>query len=116
MTSIQVSQEAGKEVWYSCLVKNLPQFVVIHTVKGFSLVNEADVDIFWNSLAFFYDPLDIGNLAHNFLELESILVVFDLKLSTLGIYPQKFIEWCKIYIQWSPIIYGGCIPGLPVDA
>ena len=47
-------------VWYSHLLKNLPQFVVIHTVKGFREVNEADV--FWNSLDFFYDPMDVGNL------------------------------------------------------
>ena len=50
LTHIQVSQEAGKVVWYSHLFKNFPHFVVIHTVKGFSVVNEADV--LWNSLAF----------------------------------------------------------------
>ena len=49
-TCIQVSQEAGKVVWYSHLFKNFPHFVVIHTVKGFSIVNEAEVDFFWNSL------------------------------------------------------------------
>ena len=43
---IQVSQEAGQVVWYSHLLENFPQFVVIHTVKGFSLVNEAEVDVF----------------------------------------------------------------------
>ena len=53
LTRIQVSQEAGKVAWYSHLSKNFPQFVVIHTVKGFSIVNEAEVDVFfWNSLAF----------------------------------------------------------------
>ena len=50
LTCIQVSQEAGKVVWYSHLFKSFPHFVVIHTVKGFSVVNEADV--LWNSLAF----------------------------------------------------------------
>ena len=50
---IQMSQEAGKVVWYFHLFKNIPQFVVIHTVKGFGIVNKAEVDIFfWNSLAF----------------------------------------------------------------
>ena len=39
-------------VWYSSLFKNIPEFVVIHTVKGFSVVNEAEVDVFWNSLVF----------------------------------------------------------------
>ena len=52
LTCIQVSQEAAKVVWYSYLFKNFPQFVVIHTVKGFSVVDEAEVDIFWKSLAF----------------------------------------------------------------
>ena len=57
---IQVSQEAGKVVWYSHLLKNFPQFVVIHTVKGFSVVNEADV--FLKLSCFFDDPADAGNL------------------------------------------------------
>ena len=43
-------------------MKTFPQFVVIHTVKGFSIVNEAGVDFFWNSLVFFYEPTDVGNL------------------------------------------------------
>ena len=56
----QVSQETGKVVWYSHLFKNFPQFVVIHTVKGFSGVNEADV--FLEFPCFLYDPADVGNL------------------------------------------------------
>ena len=53
LTCIQVYQEAGKVIWYSHLFQNLPQFVVIHTVKGFGIVNESEVDVFfWNSLAF----------------------------------------------------------------
>ena len=52
LTCIQISQEAGKVVWYSHLFKNFPQFVVIHTVKGFGVVNKAKGDVFWNSLAF----------------------------------------------------------------
>jgi len=43
---------AGQVVWYSHLFQNFPQFVVIHTVKGFDVVNKAEVDVFWNSLAF----------------------------------------------------------------
>ena len=46
-------------VWYACLLKNFPQFVVIHTVKGFGIVNKAEIDVF---LAFFDDPVDVGNL------------------------------------------------------
>ena len=49
-------------VWYSCLFKNLPQFVVIHTVKGFSIVNEAEVDIFLEFSCFLYGPTNVGNL------------------------------------------------------
>ena len=49
-------------VWYSHLLKNLPQFVVIHTVKGFSIVNEAEIDVFLEPSSFFDDPADVGNL------------------------------------------------------
>ena len=52
LTCIQISQEASQVVWYSHLFKNFPQFVVIHTVKGFNVVNDAEVDVFWNFLAF----------------------------------------------------------------
>ena len=49
-------------VWYSNLFKNFPQFVVIHTVKGFSVVNEAEVGVFLKFPYFFYDPTDVGSL------------------------------------------------------
>ena len=49
-------------VWYSHHFKNFPQFVVIHTVKGFGLVNKAEVDVLLEFSCFFYDPVDIGNL------------------------------------------------------
>ena len=49
-------------VWYSHLFKNFPQFVVIHTVKGFHVGNKAEVDIFLELSCFFYDPMDVGNL------------------------------------------------------
>ena len=52
LTCIQVSQEAGRVVWYSHLLKNFPQFVVIHIIKGFSVVNEAEVNVGGDSLAF----------------------------------------------------------------
>ena len=48
--------------WYSHLLKNFPQFVVIHTVKGFGVVNKAEVDVFLEFSCFFDDPMDIGNL------------------------------------------------------
>ena len=62
LTCIQVYQVAGKVVWYSHLLKIFPQFVVIHTVKGFSVVYEAEVDVFLQFSCFFYDPADAGNL------------------------------------------------------
>ena len=49
-------------VWYSFLFKNFPQLVVIHTVKDFCIVNEAEVDAFMEFSCFFYDPTDVGNL------------------------------------------------------
>ena len=49
-------------VWYSHLLKNFPQFVVIHTVKGFGIVNKAEVDVFLEHSCFFDDPTDVGNL------------------------------------------------------
>ena len=59
---MQIFQEAGKVVWYSHLLKIFPQFVVIHTVNGFSVVNEAEVDVFLDFPCFFCDPMDVGNL------------------------------------------------------
>ena len=61
LTSIQISQEAGQVVWYSHLLKNFPQLVVIHTVKSFSIVNKAEIDVFLEFFWFFYDLSDVGN-------------------------------------------------------
>ena len=57
-----MSQEAGKVVWYSHLLKNFPQFVVIHTVKGFGIVNTAEADVSLELSCFFDDPAGVGNL------------------------------------------------------
>src|SRR5574337_536415 len=62
LTCIQVSQEAGQVVWYSHLFQNFPQFAVIHTVKGFGIVNKTEIDIFLELSCFFDDPVDFGNL------------------------------------------------------
>ena len=62
LTCIQIYQEAGKVVWYSHLFKTFPQFVVIYTVKGFGIVNKAEVDIFLELSCFFDDPTDVSNL------------------------------------------------------
>ena len=63
LTCIEVSEEAGKVVWYSHVLRNSPQFVVINTVKGFSIVNEAEVDVFLEIICFFCDPT-IGNVSN----------------------------------------------------
>ena len=62
LTCIQISQEAGQVVWYSHLFQNFLQFVVIHTVKGFGIVNKAEIDVFLELSCFFNDPVDVGNL------------------------------------------------------
>ena len=62
LTCIQVSQEAGEVVWYSYLLKNFPQFAMIHQFKGFWVFNEAKVDVLLEFHCFCYDPVDPGNL------------------------------------------------------
>src|SRR5574340_1180872 len=62
LTCIQISQEADKVVWYSHLFQNFPQFIVIHTVKGFGIVNKAEIDVFLELSCFFHDPVDVDNL------------------------------------------------------
>ena len=62
LTCIQISQEAGQVVCYSHLFQNFPQFVVIHIVKAFSIVNKAEVNIFLALSCFFDDPTEVGNL------------------------------------------------------
>ena len=64
LTYIQIAQEAGKVVWYSHLLKNFPQLVVIYTVKGFGIVNKAEVHVFLELSRFFNDPMDVGNLIY----------------------------------------------------
>ena len=62
LSCIQVSQEAGQVVWYSHLFQNFPQFIVIHTVKGFGIVNKTEIDVFLELYCFLDDPVDVGNL------------------------------------------------------
>ena len=66
LTCIQVSQEAGQVVWYAHLFQNFSQFIVIHTVKGFGIVNKAEIDVFLELSCFFHDPADVGNLISGF--------------------------------------------------
>ena len=59
LTCIQISQEAGQVVWYSHLFQNFPQFIVIYTVKGFGIVNKAEVDVFLELSCFSNGPADV---------------------------------------------------------
>ena len=74
---MQISQEAGQVVWYSHVLKSFPQFVVIHTVKGFQVVNIAEVDIFLEFICFFYDPMDVDYLLSSF----SVFSKYNLNIS-----------------------------------
>ena len=62
LTCIQISKEASNVVWYSHLFLNFPQFIVIYTVKGFGIINKAEVDVLLELSCFFCDPTDVGNL------------------------------------------------------
>ena len=63
LTHIQVSQETGKMVWYSYCFKSFPQFIMIHTVKGFGVVDETEVDVFLEFPSFLYNLANVGNLS-----------------------------------------------------
>ena len=61
LTCIQISQEAGQVVWYSHLFQNFPQCLVVHTVKGFGIVNKVEEDVFLEFSCFINDSMDVGN-------------------------------------------------------
>ena len=82
LTCIQVSQEAGQVVWYSPLFQNFPQFIVIHTVKGFDIVNKAEIDVFLELSCFFDDPTDVGLIYFKQILFE--LEIWFLKPSAVG--------------------------------
>ena len=111
---IQVSQEAGKVVWYSHLFKNFPQFVVIHSQsqksKSFSVVNEAEADVFLEFFCFFYDPVDVGNLiSGSSVFSESILHIWNFSVHELLTLTLKDFEhnlasmWneCNCTVIWT---------------
>ena len=62
LTCIQISQDSVQVLWYSHLLKNFPQFVVIYTVKGIGVINKAAVDVFMEFSCFFYDAMDVAHL------------------------------------------------------
>ena len=111
LTCIHVSQESGKVVWYSHLLKNFPQSMVIHVVKGFSVVNEAEVDAFWEFSCFFCDSTDVGNLISGYSAFsKSSLYIWKFSVShTVEAYVLKNFEhylasmWnkCNCTIVWT---------------
>ena len=70
LTCIQVSQEADQVIWYSHFFQNFQQFTVIYTVKGFGIINKAEIDVFLELCCFFDDPADVGNMSSGKLKLK----------------------------------------------
>ena len=108
LTCIQISQESGKVVWYSHLFQNFPQFIVIHTVKGFGLVNEADV--FQELSCFFDDPTDDGNLISGSSPLSksslniwkfSVHMLFKPSLENFEQYFVSMWDECNCVVVWT---------------
>ena len=119
LTCIQVSQEAGKIVWYFYLFENFPQSAVIHTGKGFSIVNEAEVDIFMEFSCFFYDLADVGNLisgssvfSKSSLKIWKFLVHLLLKpgLGNFELYFASVWNECNCAVVWTFFGEGNGIP------
>ena len=67
-----ILHEAGKVAWYSHLFQNFPWFIVIHTVKGFGIVNKAETDVFLELSYFFHDPADVANLISGSFQFSSV--------------------------------------------
>ena len=117
LTCIQVSQGAGQVVWYFHFFQNFPQFIVIHTVKGFGIVNKAEVDVFLELSCFFDDPANVGNLisgssddttlmAENEEELKSLLMKVKKESEKVGL---------KLNIQKTKIMASGPITSWEID-
>ena len=108
---IQISQEAGQMLWYTHLFQNFLQFIVIHTVKGFSIVNEAVVDVFLEfPCFFFYDQTVVGNLisgssafSKSRLNIWKILVYVLLKpsLKNFEHYFASVWDECNCAVVWT---------------
>ena len=109
LACIQISQEAGKVICYSHLFQNFPQFVVIHTVKGFGIVSEAEVDFFFKFSCFFYYPMDVGSLifgssafSKSSLNIWKFsvhvhrLLIFFFGHMTYGIFPDQGLNLCPL--------------------
>ena len=110
LTCMQISQEAGQVVWYSHLFQNFPQFIVIHTVEGFGIVNKAEIDVLLKLSFFFDDPVDVGNLisgssafAKTSLNIWKFMVHVLLKpgLENFGHYFTSVWDECNCAVVWA---------------
>ena len=96
LTCIQISQKAGHVVWYSRLFKNFPQFVVIHIVKGFGIINETKVDVSLEFSCFFDDPGDVGN----FISGSYAFSKYSLKICKFTVTYCWSLAWRILSITW----------------
>ena len=114
LTCIQISQEAGQVVWYSHLFQNFPQFIVIHTVKGFGIVNKAEIDVFLELPCFFDDPADVGNLVSGssaFSKASLNIWKFTVHKILLIFYLSPFFWWVgQEYWSGLPFLSPGDLP------
>ena len=110
LTCIQISQEAGKAVWYSHLLENFPQFVVIYIVKCFGVVNKAEADVFLELSCFFNDPMNVGHLISGFSAFSksslniwnfSIHILFKPGLENLEHYFASMWDECNCVVVWA---------------
>ena len=110
LTCMQISQEVGQMVWYSHLFKNFPYFVMIHTVKGFGIVNKAEIDVFLELSCFLDDPMDVGNLfscssafSKSSWNIWKFMVHVLLKpgLENLGYYFASVWDECNCAVVWA---------------
>ena len=110
LTCIQISQEAGQEVWYSHLFQNFPQFIVIHTVKCFGIVNKAEIDVFLELSCYFDDPVDVSNLipgssafSKTSLKIRKFIVLILLKpgLENFEHYFTRVWDECNCAVVWA---------------
>ena len=102
LTCIQISQEAGQLILYSHLLKNFPQFIVIHTVKGFGIVNTAEVDVFLELSCFFNDPVDVGNLIWGSSAFsKSSLNIWKTSLENFERYFTSMWDECNCAVVWT---------------
>ena len=110
LTWIQVSQEAGQVVLYSHLFQNFPQFIVIHTLKGFGIVNKTEIDVFLELSCFFDDPVDVGNLisgssafSKTSLNIWKFTVHISLKpgLENFELYLSSMWDECNCAVVWA---------------